>query len=107
MKNAEKIALEKYNNGEEFSSSTFIDEDTIILGYGKLDYDFEFPLPSYITVKEYGTQSWTEYFRNKGLNKYIMTNKDTKEVSISPYFNNMELEAHKLLNPNFTFEIIG
>lgn len=63
----EKIALEKYNKGEKFSVSTFIDEDTIILGYGKLDYDFEFPLPAYITVKEYGTQSWGQWFKNKGL----------------------------------------
>ena len=47
----EKIALEKYEKGEKFSVSTFIDEDTIILGYGKLDYDFEFPLPAHITVK--------------------------------------------------------
>lgn len=61
----EKIALEKYENGERYSVSTFIDEDTIILGYGRLDYDFEFPLPSYITVKVFGTQSWEEYFRLK------------------------------------------
>ena len=104
MTQNEQITLEKYTNGEPFSSSTFIDEDTIILGYGNLDYDFEFPLPAYITVKEYGTQSWTEYFRNKGLNRYITTNKDTKETSISPYFNNSELETHKLLNSNFTFK---
>lgn len=100
----EKIALEKYENGEEFSVSTFIDEDTIILGYGNLDYDFEFPLPAYITVKEYGTQSWVEYFRNKGLNRYLTTNNKTKEKSITPYFNNAELETHKLLNTNFTFK---
>jgi hypothetical protein len=106
MTQNEQIALERYNNGESFSSSTFIDEDTIILGYGNLDYDFEFPLPSYITVKEYGTQSWTEYFRNKDLNKYITTNKDTKETSISPYLNNIEFEAYKILNPNFIFEKI-
>lgn len=100
----EKIALEKYENGEEFSVSTFIDEDTIILGYGKLDIDFEFPLPSHITVKEYGTQSWVEYFRQKGVNRYLATNTETKEQSVTPYFNNQQLETHELLNPKYTFK---
>lgn len=106
MKENEKIALDRYNNGEKFSSSTFIDEDTIILGYGNLDIDFEFPLPAHITVKEYGTQSWVQYFRNKGLNRYLIENKETLEKSVSPYFNTQELEKHKELNPNFKFEII-
>ncbi len=65
----EEIALERYNKGEEFSVSCFIDEDTIIMGYGNLDYDFEFPLPSSIVIKVYGTQSWSEYFKLKELNK--------------------------------------
>lgn len=102
----EKIALEKYENGEKFSVSTFIDEDTIILGYGKLDYDFEFPLPAHITIKEYGTLSWTEYFRLKGVNKYIATNLKTLETSITPYFTREEFFEHQKLNPNFKFEIL-
>ena len=102
----EKIALEKYENGEEFSVSTFIDEDTIILGYGKLDYDFEFPLPANITVKEYGTQSWAEYFRLKGVNKYLATNTETKETSITPYFTKEEFIKNQEMNPNFTYQIL-
>jgi hypothetical protein len=31
--------------GQSFSVSSHIDEDTFVAGYGKLDYDFEFPLP--------------------------------------------------------------
>lgn len=102
----EQIALERYNNGEKYLVSTFIDEDTIILGYGKLDMDFEFPLPAYITVKEFGTQSWTEYFKLKGLNKYLVTNLETNEKSITPYFTREEFFKHKELNLNHVFEII-
>lgn len=102
----EEIALEKYNKGEKFSVSTFIDEDTIILGYGKSDYDFEFPLPAHITVKEYGTQSWSEYFRQKGVNKYIATNLKTLEKSITPYFTREEFLEFVGLNPNFKFEML-
>lgn len=65
MTQNEKIAVDRYNSGEIPNVSTFIDEDTIILGYGKLDYDFEFPLPNSIIIKDYGTTSWTEYFDNK------------------------------------------
>lgn len=61
----EEIAIAKYNKGIPPSVSTFIDEDTIVLGYGKLDYDFEFPLPNSIIIKEYGTTSWAEYFKKK------------------------------------------
>lgn len=102
----EEIAIAKYNKGIPPSVSTFIDEDTIILGYGKLDIDFEFPLPAHITVKEYGTQSWAEYFRLKGLNKYLATNTETKETSITPYFTREEFFKNQELNPNFTYQIL-
>jgi len=58
---SELKAVEKYNAGEKWSVSTFIDEDTIIAGYGELYHDFEFPLPNDIIRKEYGTTSWSEY----------------------------------------------
>ena len=37
MKSKEKLAIEKFNNGEVALVSTFIDEDTIIMRYGKLN----------------------------------------------------------------------
>jgi hypothetical protein len=63
MDEAEKIAQERYDNGEKPSISTFIDEDTIIMGYGKLDYDFEFPLPMETIKKIHGTISWSELMK--------------------------------------------
>lgn len=60
----EEIAIERYNKGEKFLVSTFIDEDTIIAGYGDLNIDFEFSLPPQIIYKIYGTTSWTEYLTN-------------------------------------------
>lgn len=61
----EKIAINKFENGKKYSCSTFIDEDTIIAGYGNLDIDFEYPLPPDYIKKIFGTTSWTEYLKNK------------------------------------------
>lgn len=47
---------------EQFSVSEFIDEDTIIAGYGKMDYDFELPLPKTYIIQIFGTTSWKKYF---------------------------------------------
>ena len=47
------------------SISTFIDEDTIIMGYGQLRYDFYFPLPKLIIKLKYGTISWRVYLKDK------------------------------------------
>ncbi len=64
MTKAEEIALEMYNKGKRWSCSTSIDEDTILMGYGQLSStDFEFPLPSDIILKEFGTHSWSEYLK--------------------------------------------
>ena len=62
----ELIAINKFQNGEQYSVSEFIDEDTIIAGYGELNIDFEFPLPVVYIKQIYGTTSWNEY---KKLNK--------------------------------------
>ena len=104
---AEQIALNRYLNGEKYSVSTFIDEDSIVAGYGRLDLDFEFPLPSEIIRMEHGTLSWTEWFKLKGYYRYKMTNKSDKSYSsVSPLYNEEELAESKVLNPNFTFEKI-
>lgn len=104
MTKEEQIAVDKYNNKEKYSVSTFIDEDTIIAGYGKLDIDFEFPLPSYLIVEIYGTQSWMQLYRNKGLFRYLTTNTKTKETAITPYLDKEGLIEAKKENKDFTFE---
>lgn len=65
LNKGEAEALLRYNKGEQFFTSTSIDEDTILAGYGKLDYDFEFPLPYFLIKMIYGTLSWGEYLKNK------------------------------------------
>lgn len=103
----EQIALDRYNKGEKYTISTFIDEDTIILGYGELSYDFEFPLPAFIAVKEFGTQSWEQYFRNKGLFNWIIVNKTTGEESLLGIRKTeIEIEELKKLEGNDNFEFI-
>jgi hypothetical protein len=62
----ELIAIDKFQSGEKYGVSEFIDEDTIIAGYGNLNTDFEFPLPVVYIKQIYGTTSWGEY---KLLNK--------------------------------------
>lgn len=54
-------AIKRFKKGKKFSVSVFIDEDTIIAGYGHLDYDFEFPLPASYIKEIYKTTSWSEY----------------------------------------------
>ena len=65
MTREEKIAQERYDNGEAPKISTFIDEDTIIMGYGNLDYDFEFPLPMETIRNIHGTTSWSKLLKRK------------------------------------------
>lgn len=60
---AEQEAIRRFQNGEKWSCSSFIDEDTIVAGYGQLDhksnpYDFEFPLPTVYIKAIYGSTSW-------------------------------------------------
>lgn len=100
----EQIALERYNKGEQYNVSTFIDEDTIVAGYGKLDYDFEFPLPGSVIKEIYGTTSWKQYFINLGVHQYIITNMTTGEEVISSYLNEDQLTEMRLNNSGFKFE---
>jgi len=72
----EIIAIKRFQSGEKYSISTFIDEDTIIMGYGGMNehsYDFKYPLPAIYTIQLYGTLSWTEYFKeeNKKIEQYL------------------------------------
>ena len=96
-----KIALERYNSGEPYFTSTFIDEDTILAGYGNLDYDFEFSLPREIIIKEFGTTSWREYFKLKGLFSCVSTCKSTGKQSLIQYINEEEFKTLVKENPNF------
>ena len=60
----EKIALKRYKKGIIHSVSVFIDEDTIIAGYGNTqNYDFEFPFPRYLIIEIFGTDSWSELLK--------------------------------------------
>ena len=53
-----QIAIRKFLRGEQYSVSTFIDEESILAGYGKLDLDFEYPLPSVIIKAIFGSLTW-------------------------------------------------
>lgn len=68
IEDKEEEALFRYNNGEQLNVSTFIDDDTIIAGYGGLEYEFEFPLPVYKIKEIYGTTSWKQYLETKQKN---------------------------------------
>jgi hypothetical protein len=100
MNEKEKIALKRYQNSEKPFVSTFIDEDTIIVGYGKLDYDFEYPLPSNIIKDIYGTTSWDEWFKLKGLHRYETINKEGV-VTLTPYISHDQVEHIKNNNPDY------
>ena len=102
----EEIAQERYDKGEIPSISTFIDEDTIIMGYGNLDYDFEFPLPIETIRKIHGTTSWSEKFKKQGYKRYLTTNKETEERSILGWVKEEEIEQYKKDNPNHLIEEI-
>ena len=106
MKTKEQIAIEKFNKGEEPFVSTFIDEDSIIMGYGDLNYDFEYPLPDYIIISKYGTTSWSEFFNNKGVFQYEVINNQTLESSITHYMTEDEFLKAINLNNGFTFKKI-
>lgn len=107
VKEAQKIAMRRYEKGEPHSVSTAIDDDTILAGYGSVGYDdFEFPLPDEKVIELYGTLSWAQYFKNKGLYRYETVNEKTGEMSISPLWNDDELEHHKKINIGFTFKKI-
>lgn len=108
MKDNIKVAVDRYNNGEKYSTSTSIDEDTILAGYGKLDYDFEFPLPPSLIIKEFGTLSWDEYFENKGLYRWKSTHKESGAVSFMPRMTIEQAEETRQLkgNENYIIERI-
>lgn len=69
----EKEAIKRFVESEErLEVSTFIDEDTIIAGYGGFDgkfgmgYDFKYPLPNHFIRMIYQTNSWHQYLeKNK------------------------------------------
>ncbi len=102
----ETIAQQRYENGEQPSISTFIDEDTIIMGYGKLDYDFEFPLPFETIRQIHKTTSWSEKFKKEGYNRYITTNKETQEQCILGWCKEETVEQYRKENPNHLIEIL-
>lgn len=56
------IAHLLYNLGKKPECSTFIDEDTITMGYGRMDSlgDFQFPLPKFIIKNKMGSNKWSE-----------------------------------------------
>lgn len=63
MKNT-TIALIKYFTGQKPSISTFIDEETITMGYGNLNSMgwFEYPLPDFIVrCENKGALTWEEF----------------------------------------------
>lgn len=105
MDKNEEIALERYNSAEQYSTSCFIDDDTIIAGYGKLDYDFEFPLPVEKIKEIYGTNSWNTYFEMNNILKYAMYSKDTSEyLGDYPFLLSFEeLEEIRKNNPDINF----
>ncbi len=57
------IAIILYHLGKKISVSTFIDEDTITAGYGKLDSlgFFKYPLPKKYIIKIYGCNKWSNW----------------------------------------------
>jgi len=63
----EWIAIRKFQAGQKWAVSTFIDEDTITAGYGGLDVngDFEYPLPTIYIRQIYGTTSWSHLLAKK------------------------------------------
>jgi hypothetical protein len=75
----EVVAQQKYDQGEVPYISTFIDDDTIIMGYGKLDYDFEYPLPTTTIIKIHGTTSWSKKLTKMNI-EVIVFEQDNKQV---------------------------
>lgn len=55
-----------YCVGKTPAVSTFIDEDTITMGYGHCDKlgDFKFPLSKRLILKHYKTTSWNVRIEN-------------------------------------------
>lgn len=66
-------AIRRFGLGEPFSVSEFIDEDTIIAGYGSLRVDFEFPLPVTYIKHLFGTTSWAEWHKELKRKTSIIT----------------------------------
>ena len=60
----ESVAVQLFINNIHYSTSTSIDEDSILAGYGNLDYDFQFPLPTNIIKSIFGTTSWRVHLNN-------------------------------------------
>lgn len=62
--NKEKLAFDRYEIGESYSTSS-LREDEIIAGYGGMEgerHEFKVPLPKQIIEDEFkGTTSWSKY----------------------------------------------
>lgn len=60
-------SIDRYLKGEQWSCSTFIDEDTIVCGYGSLNLEFEFELPLWFRIEKniLGCRTWSEFKRKK------------------------------------------
>jgi len=59
----EKEAVRRYKSGEKHFISSF--GDIILVGYGNVDYGFDYPLPNDYIKNIYGTLSWDELIKNK------------------------------------------
>ena len=57
----QSVAVVGYYLKFEYRCSTFIDEESIIAGYGKLNYDFKYPFPRWLILKVWGTTSWKNF----------------------------------------------
>lgn len=108
MKDKFVVAQERYEAGEQYNVSTSIDEDSILAGYGNLlSYDFEYPLPDETIIKLFGSTSWDEHFKLKGLYHWNCINKTTNEVTLlGMRKTEEEMKLMREINPNFEFEII-
>jgi len=94
----EQIALDMLNSGKEYSVSTFIDEESILAGYGNLNIDFEYPLPHYKILEIFGASTWEGHWTTKGFHQYKVTNLETGEASLTPYFTTEDFDEHVKLN---------
>ena len=107
MTSKELEALRRYEMGEQPNVSTSIDDDTILMGYGQLDYaDFEFPLPIEKIIEIHGTTSWSQKFKNMGLKRYISINEEEKEECILGWLTEAQVTKIRKDNPDFTIKEI-
>lgn len=76
-------AIERYFNGEKYSCTTFIDEETITCGYGTIysvgSFEFELPLSFRKEMNIMcGCKTWKEYFKAMNRIKKLERICDTK-----------------------------